>query len=79
MADVLAFVEQRDGKIVNGACEVVSAAAQLASTIGGSASALVLGSPGLASAVEGLVTAGAKEVDVAEHEALAEYLSLIHI
>ena len=73
MADVLAFVEQRDGKIVNGACEVVSAAAQLASTIGGSASALVLGSPGLASAVEGLVTAGAKEVDVAEHEALAEY------
>ena len=73
MADVLAFVEQRDGKIVNGACEVVSAAAQLASTIGGSASALVLGSPGLASAVEGLVTAGAKEVAVAEHEALAEY------
>ena len=73
MADVLAFVEQRDGKIVNGACEVVSAAAQLASTIGGSASAFVLGSPGLASAVEGLVTAGAKEVAVAEHEALAEY------
>ena len=73
MADVLAFVEQRDGQIGNGAREVVSTAAQLARELGGSASALVLGSPGLASAAERLVTAGAKSVAVAEHEALAQY------
>ena len=73
MADVLAFVEQRDGQIGGGAREVVSAAAQLASGIGGSATALVLGGPGLAAAVEGLATAGATSVAVGEHEALAEY------
>ena len=73
MADVLAFVEQREGQIGGGAREVVSVAAQLASEIGGSASALVLGGPGLASAAEGLSTAGATSVAVAEHEALSEY------
>ena len=66
MADVLAFVEQRDGQIGGGAREVVSAAAQLASGIGGSATALVLGGPGLAAAVEGLATAGATSVAVGE-------------
>ena len=73
MADVLAFVEQREGQIGGGAREVVSVAAQLASEIGGSASALVLGGPGLASAAEGLSTAGATAVAVVEHEALSEY------
>ena len=73
MADVLAFVEQREGQIGGGAREVVSVAAQLASEIGSSASALVLGGPGLASAAEGLSTAGATAVAVAEHEALSEY------
>ena len=73
MADVLAFVEQREGQIGGGAREVVSVAAQLASEIGGSASALVLGGPGLVSAAEGLSTAGVTAVAVAEHEALSEY------
>ena len=73
MADVLAFVEQREGQIGGGAREVVSTAAQLASEIGGSASALVLGGSGLTTAVEGLSAAGATSVAVAKHEALSEY------
>ena len=73
MADVLGFVEQREGQIGGGAREVVSTAAQLASEISGSASALVLGGSGLTTAAEGLSAAGATSVAVAEHEALSEY------
>ena len=73
MADVLAFVEQRDGQIGGAAREAVSTAARLALGVGGTARALVLGGPGIAASAEGLGGAGAASVVVGEHEALVEY------
>lgn len=73
MADVLAFIEQRDGHIGGSGRETVSVAAEVASGLGGSAEALVLGGPGTAEAASDLGRFGAESVAVGEHEALAEY------
>ncbi len=73
MADVLAFAEQRDGKVGGSAREVVAVAGRLASSLGGSAHALVLGAPGTAAAVGVLGRFGAASVAVGEHEAFADY------
>jgi electron transfer flavoprotein alpha subunit len=71
--DVLAVVEQKDGALRGVSAEVVSAAAELASGLGGAAHALALGGPGLAAVASGLGRHGAARVRVAEHEALAGY------
>lgn len=73
MADVLAVVEQRDGKIRGVSHELVTAAATLADELGGSAHALVVGGPGLSDDAGGLGRFGADRIRVAEHEALESY------
>lgn len=73
MADVLAFAEQRDGEIRGAAREAVSAAARVAPGLGGQVKALVLGGPGVSAAAADLGRFGAAVIEVAEHEALAEY------
>ncbi len=73
MADVLAFVERRDGRIGGAAFEVMSVAARIARGLGGSAHALVLGGPGTASSVGDLARYGAASVSVGEHDALTQY------
>ncbi len=73
MANVLAFVEQRDGVVGAAAREAVAVAARLAAQIGGSAHALVIGGPGQSGAVSELGDNGAESVTVAEHDALSGY------
>lgn len=73
MADVLAFIEQRDGEIRGAAREAVTAAAKLADALGGQVNALAVGGAGLSGAAGELGRYGAAAVQVAEHEALAEY------
>lgn len=73
MADVLAFVERRDGRLGGAACEVMSVAARIARGLGGSAHALVLGGPGTSGAAGELARFGAATIAVGEHEALGEY------
>jgi len=72
MGDVLAIVEQRDGKIRGVSNEVVSAAAGLVAGSGGSVHALLLGPPGMEGASD-LGRFGAEIVRVAENEALGTY------
>lgn len=74
MADVLAFVERRDGRVGGAGFEVVSVAARLARGLGGSAHALVLGGIGASAGVGALARYGAETVSVGEHDALAEYV-----
>ncbi len=73
MADVLAFAEQRDGQVGGAAREAVSAAAELATGLGGSAHALLLGGPGAGAGAAELGAYGAEVVHVGEHEALGDY------
>jgi electron transfer flavoprotein alpha subunit len=73
MADVLAFAEQRDGQIGGSAREAVSAAARIATSLGGSAHALVLGAPGAAAQAGALGKFGAAVIHVGEHQALGAY------
>jgi electron transfer flavoprotein alpha subunit len=73
MADVLVFAEQRDGKLSGTTREVVSVAARLAVSLGGSAHVLVLGAPGSVNGAADLGRHGAAAVAVAEHDALGEY------
>jgi electron transfer flavoprotein alpha subunit len=73
MSDVLAIVEQRDGRLGGSAKEAVSVASRLASGLGGKAHALVLGPPGTSAGAADLGRYGAETVAVGEHEALAEY------
>ncbi len=73
MADVLAFVECRGGRIGSAAFEVMSVAARVAPGFGGSAHALALGGPGTAAAMSSLARFGAASVAVGEHEALADF------
>ncbi len=73
MSNVLAVVEQRSGSLRGTAREVVTAAAQLASTLGGSAHALVVGGEGVAAGAGSLGGFGAEVVKVAEHAALGAY------
>jgi electron transfer flavoprotein alpha subunit len=73
MSNVLAVVEQRDGSLRGTAREVVSAAADLASELGGEVHALVVGGAGVAGGAGALGAFGAQVVKVAAHEALAGY------
>jgi electron transfer flavoprotein alpha subunit len=73
MGDVLAFIEQRDGKVRGVSGEVLSTAARVAGELGGSAHGLALGGPGLADAAGDLARFGVDSIRVAEHEALARY------
>jgi electron transfer flavoprotein alpha subunit len=73
MGDVLAIVEQREGKLRGVSNEVVSAAAGIAAGLGGVVHALVLGGPGLAAEAPGLGRFGAARILVAESDALAGY------
>jgi electron transfer flavoprotein alpha subunit len=73
MADVLAVVEQRDGKLRGVSREVVTAAASLGRKLGGSVHALLLGPPGVSEAGGELGRFGAEKVLVGESEALVAY------
>lgn len=73
MADVLAFVEQRDGQTGGAAREAIGVAADLANGLGGAAHAFMLGGAGASSAASGLGASGAASVHVGEHDALTEY------
>jgi len=73
MADVLAFAEERDGRVGAAGREAVSVAASLAEDLGGSAHALVLGGPGVAGEAAALGRFGAAVVTVGEHDALTDY------
>ena len=73
MADVLAVVEQRDGKIRGVSREVVTAAVGLGEKLGGSVHALVLGPPGIAGAASDLGRFGAATIRVGESDDLAGY------
>ena len=70
MGDILAFVEQRDGSVRGVAREVVSAAAEAATGLGGSAHGLTIGS---ADGLEGLGAYGAASVKVLADAALEGY------
>jgi len=73
MGDVLAVVEQRDGKIRGVSNEVVSAAGRVASGLGGAVHALLLGGPGVSGEASGLGRFGAEKVRVGEMDALSGY------
>jgi len=73
MANVLAFVEQRDGQFGSAAREAVGVAATLAESLGGSVHALAIGGPGASASAGSLGAAGAETIAVGEHEALGEY------
>ncbi|MBI4540656.1 MAG: electron transfer flavoprotein subunit alpha/FixB family protein [Gemmatimonadetes bacterium] len=73
MGDILAFAEQRGGRLRAVANEAVSTAAALADRLGGVADALVLGGTGIAEVASSLGAHGAARVLVAEHAALERY------
>ncbi len=73
MGDVLAVVEQREGKIRGISNEVVSAAARIAGELGGSVHALLVGGAGISADAGSLGRFGAETVRVAEMDALAGY------
>lgn len=75
MGDVLAFVELREGSLRGASLEVVSAAAELATKLGGKVHALALGGPGSAGAAGSAGAYGAEVIKVGEHEALASYVA----
>lgn len=74
MGDVLAFAEQRDGQVRGAGQETVSTAAELASTLGGSAHALILGGPGAGAQGAALGDYGATVVHVGELDAFKDYV-----
>lgn len=78
MGDVLAFVEQKDGKLRPGANEVVATAAAVAQELGGSAHALVLGGSGIGEDAGALGGFGAEVVHVGEDPALESYVPETH-
>jgi electron transfer flavoprotein alpha subunit len=73
MGDVLAVVEQRDGKVRGVSNEVVSAAARVAADLGGAVHALLLGGPGVSGDASGLGRFGAEKIRVGEMESLSRY------
>jgi electron transfer flavoprotein alpha subunit len=78
MGDVLAIVEQRDGKIRPVANEVVTVAAVVAEGLGGTAHALLLGGTGVGEHAADLGEFGAEVLRVAEDPALERYLPETH-
>jgi electron transfer flavoprotein alpha subunit len=73
MGDVLAIVEQREGKIRGVSGEVVSVAARVAESLGGAAHAMVIGGAGVATGGGEMGRFGAEKVLAVELEALAHY------
>ena len=73
MADVIAYVEMRDGMLRPVARETVSAARALADELGGGVVAVALGGPGSADAARELGSYGADRILAAEHAALTNY------
>ena len=73
MADILAFGEQRDGRLRGVAAETTTAAARAAGALGGAVHVLSVGGPGLAENAGELGTYGAERIRVAEHDALEAY------
>lgn len=73
MADVLAIVEQREGKIRGVASETVTVASEIAGGLGGAAHALVVGGAGVSAAAQDLGRFGAEKVLAAEVDALSGY------
>jgi len=78
MANVLAVVEQKDGALRGVSAEVVTAAAELAASLGGEAHALALGGPGLSGQVASLGKHGAARIRVGEDAALASFVPESH-
>ena len=76
MGDILAFAEQKSGKIRAVANEVLSTAAARAAELDGSTDALVLGGLGMKEGLNELREYGAASIKVAEDDALAEYSPL---
>jgi electron transfer flavoprotein alpha subunit len=72
MAHILTFAEQRDGKLRRASLEVVSEARRLASSLGATVSAVLIG-PGSEALAGELATYGADEVRVFGDAALAAY------
>ena len=73
MGDVLAIVEQRDGKVRGVSSEVVTAAAMVAGKMGASTHALLVGGSGVSGEAGDLGRFGAEKIRVAEMDALAGY------
>jgi len=78
MADVLAVVEQRGGRVLGVSREVVTAAKVVANGLGGSVHALVVGGPGLSGSVSELGAYGAERILVAEGEGLDRFQAESH-
>ena len=72
MANILVFAEQRDGKFKKSAYEVIGAAKNIASQIGGQVVAIVVGS-GVEGIAGGLAAYGADKIVVADNEVLKLY------
>jgi len=73
MGDVLAIVEQREGKIRGVAYEVVSVAARIAKGLGASTHAILVGGYGVSAGVSEMGRFGAEKTLVTEADALADY------
>ena len=73
MGDVLAYCEVREGSLRGVSREVVTAAAGLARQLGGTAHAVLLGPPGVASSAAELADFGAERIYVAESDDFAVY------
>ncbi len=73
MADVLAVVEQRDGKLRGVSREGVTAAVGLGEKLGGSVHALLLGPPGISQAASELGRFGAEKSLLGEADLLSDY------
>ena len=73
MAGILAFAEAREGELRKVAREVVTAARQVADSLGGEVHAVVLGGAGVGGAAGELGTYGADDVFVGESDALSRY------
>lgn len=74
MPDILAFAEQRDGRLRGVAREATTVAADVAESLGGSVHALAIGGPGLSDDAGSLGEVGADRVTVVEHEGLDPYV-----
>jgi electron transfer flavoprotein alpha subunit len=73
MGDVLAVVEQRDGKVRAVSLEVITAAASVAGELDSSVHALMVGAPGVSAEASDLGRFGAGKIRVAEMDTLAGY------
>ncbi len=73
MANVLTFVELRDGEVGKAAREALGVARDMARELGGEAHAAVFGPPGTGDVAPDLGAAGADRIFVAEDAALALY------